>query len=254
MPRRSVGGYLKRYRLTIALSVFVVLAEVVLLSKFLIDRPDVGKASQDAGHEQQASRYIPALRPAWVPIRTRILYALDVNLTFIDRYHDTLNVLSTLAIAIFTATLWGTTRGLYVSGEKQIVLANRNAAAAEAAANAASESLELAKLALTGLDRPYVFLIVEDHTVPETLTFSDLIQRGDEFTITYRYKNFGKSPALIRETAFITRLYRGHESVGPIRRHSKNHSSQAKSRSWVIGGSEISHLLDRKLILLLIRV
>lgn len=147
MPRRSVGGYLRRHWLAVALGAFVVLSEVMILTQFPIDRSDVGEASHDAGQGQKASRQIPPFAFAWVPIRARLLLFVRINLLFIDRYHDTLNAVSTLAVAIFTATLWSTTRGLYISGEKQIALANRTAAAAENAVSVARGSFILSQRA-----------------------------------------------------------------------------------------------------------
>lgn len=134
-------GYLKRHWVAFSLALLIAVSEALILTQAPVGRSDKGEATQNAGNTEQASRPIPPLVFAWVPIRDRIAWVIFTNLRFIDRYHDTLNAVSTLAVAIFTATLWQTTRGLFIAGEKQIGLAVRNAVAAEKAAEAATNAL-----------------------------------------------------------------------------------------------------------------
>jgi len=141
MRGHTIGRGLRRHWMSVSLALIVGLSEVAILAQAPVDRTDKNEAAQDASEAQHSSRQIPPLAFAWVPIRDRLVAAFYVNLRFIDRYHDTLNAVSTLAVAIFTATLWRTTKGLFDAGERQIRLIEGNAKVQDAVTR---ESLRIA--------------------------------------------------------------------------------------------------------------
>ena len=100
-------------------------------------------------------------------------------------------------MALFAATffLWRSTDKLYLAGERQIAQAQRSA-------DAAVQSAEAAQASLTRLERPYLFIQIEEvHHRGHTSSFSQLSNPpmidGHSISIDFVLANHGKSPAII---------------------------------------------------------
>lgn len=97
-------------------------------------------------------------------------------------------VLATIAIAVFTLTLW-------LSSEKMWRVTRISTIAARRAANAAIRQAKAAEDALTQLERPYIFVFGVKQI------FQD--QSRNDFFVTYTVANFGKLPAIIERSTIV---------------------------------------------------
>jgi hypothetical protein len=109
---------------------------------------------------------------------------------------DDINALSTIAIAIFTCTLWWVTWGMVRIAKEQRADVLRSIKASEITANAAMKSADVAERALMGLERPMMFIQISPAPVKwsierrkPNIPFPDL---------QYKFTNYGKTPAIIR--------------------------------------------------------
>lgn len=100
---------------------------------------------------------------------------------FIERHEGAITALATIAIAAFTGTLWFATKKMMEGGERQIVVAGDAAKAVKKSADA-----------MIAIERPRVIIskTAIHETIDEELGYPILICQ-------YRYKNFGKSPAIM---------------------------------------------------------
>ncbi len=126
MRGSSARGYLTS-ALALCFAAVLIGGEALILQAPLVDQADSQPRAEQAADRKQPCRPIPRLTLSWVPIRTRACVALHKNLRFFDAYRDDLNALSTLLVALFTFTLWRTTKGLFKAGERQITLIEKNA-------------------------------------------------------------------------------------------------------------------------------
>lgn len=116
---------------------------------------------------------------AFSVLLVRTLWSLRVGVgALIHHYRDDINAFSTAAIAIFTGTLWWTTR--------------KSIAAIKITAEAANHSAWLAERALTEHERPWVFRDI----VHITWRNSPGVIAND-WLVSIRWKNIGPQPALL---------------------------------------------------------
>jgi hypothetical protein len=97
--------------------------------------------------------------------------------------------------ALFVATVWlvVVTRRLWDAGERQIAVAKQSA-------DAALKSAEVAEKALYGAEAPFLFIVLSPPDGTEDIIV--VTDRGVTYPVgfTYSLHNYGRSPALIRET------------------------------------------------------
>jgi hypothetical protein len=107
--------------------------------------------------------------------------------------------LATAAIAMFTATLWWSTRRLWIAGERQLRVARDAAAATIASAEAAKKSAEIAEASLFVAEQPYV--IVDAPAFEKLLDRDTFDYDGPAIDpwIHFRLANHGRTPAVISE-------------------------------------------------------
>ena len=179
----ALRGYLRRRWAIAALAALVVVSQALILSYTTIDAPDKQETAQQASEGQQPCRERQRLAITIHSAERVACVFLFTNLRFIDRYHDTLNAVSTLAVAIFTATLWQTTKRLFRAGERQIEIASKSVDVALKSANVAERSL-------FDLERPYLFI-----DPPE---FTPSAFAGRPPVLRYITRNYGRTPAILR--------------------------------------------------------
>ena len=148
--------------------------------------------SNSAGHKQSPGDDL-----------LRIVFWLVVDA--IERHRDLWLVLETLVIALFTGTLWWSTRRLWQTSrehaahmEASLHIARESAKAAQASAEAANRSAE----ALPALERAYLDLEVNP------LTANIINTHINSPIITYRFANHGKTPAILKHFSFVFRISR----------------------------------------------
>ena len=105
-----------------------------------------------------------------------------------DRTVEILTVVGTVAVAVFTATLWWTTRKLWREAADAGRIAARSANAAEVAANAATESVAKYHDNAVKELRAYVYFALLGQITLDTNTF---------VKIPFKLENAGKTPAKI---------------------------------------------------------
>lgn len=128
---------------------------------------------------------------------------------------DVLLAGATLVLAVFTILLFCATRGLLIEARRQFPHFKRNAQASYRAAKSAAESAD----ALLKSERAYVFARLLSG-FPEGRT--DYCEHGGptiskrDIEITFRIKNYGKTPALIVEARCDARVcYAYKEATNP---------------------------------------
>lgn len=124
------------------------------------------------------------------PVFTILVNSFDAAERLIDRHEKLLIVLSTIAIAGFTATLWRATTGLQTAAERQITDMQESLRIATTAANAAEHANRVNYDAFIADQRPWVS--------PDIALTSGLKQDANGISLTLQFilKNTGKSPAL----------------------------------------------------------
>jgi hypothetical protein len=108
---------------------------------------------------------------------------------FLNGYGVALTAVATVAIALFTWTLWQ-------SNEKMWTVTKVSAEAARNSADAA-----------VAIERARFYIIVDKHNLADIVALvensgvneSRSIPGGDNICITYRFRNYGKTPGIIRE-------------------------------------------------------
>lgn len=181
----SARGYLTSV-LAICFAAVLIGGEALILQAPFVDQSDSQPRAEQAADKKQPCRPVPKLNLSWVPIRTQACVALHKNLRFFDAYHDDINALSTLLVAVFTFTLWRTTKGLFIAGERQSTLIQRNvveqAKQTEESLRIAKQSADAARDAV-GLERAWL-------GAPKI----SVIQNGAVITFSFIFKNVGKEP------------------------------------------------------------
>ena len=66
-------------------------------------------------------------------------------------------------------------------------------------------STQVAEQALTGLDRPYIFLVISGQNIPTGATFGSF-QSERLIGVEFAYRNFGKTPAILKSFGFMPML------------------------------------------------
>jgi hypothetical protein len=151
-------------------------------------------------------------------IRTRLRLNYVCAWEFTDKNNGAIIALATIALSAFTATLWQATRGLQELGrlqqtdmqtsqaeamagvcaaaEAQERVLQQQSAATDAVARAAQESAEIARRALTELERPFAFVEVTQSGIgPGPLCRFTISLTGEQFR--FRVVNHGRTPAFL---------------------------------------------------------
>lgn len=110
---------------------------------------------------------------------------------FIHRNRDDINAVSTLAIAVFTFTLWWVNQGMIRIAREQRADTLRAVKAAEDAAEAAGEQVRIARQAVNANERAWLSVELNSH---EGLAFERL--GGPRLRINLFIKNIGKTAAM----------------------------------------------------------
>ncbi|MGA9851919.1 MAG: hypothetical protein WBR15_03215 [Gammaproteobacteria bacterium] len=119
-------------------------------------------------------------------------------LNWLEAYSGVITAIATLMIGGFTYTLWRSTRKLWKEAEASRIISKDSADAAKGSADAAMIAAEAAKKsadALPRIERPYIFVDGDKHTLSGNMRYTELV-----------FKNYGKTPAII--TRIQTRLVR----------------------------------------------
>ena len=98
-----------------------------------------------------------------------------------------ISAFATIAIAAFTYILYRATSALGEAGDKQI-------AVAQAAANAANRSAEVAERALIQLEAPILFITIEDDAIIVNRLPQMSLAAG---VLKYRFANYGRTPTCL---------------------------------------------------------
>ena len=102
---------------------------------------------------------------------------------FLNDYGVALTAVATAAIALFTWTLWQ-------SSEKMWSVTKVSADAAVEAADAA-----------IAVERARFFIVIEYHNLTEVISNAEsrgVLAAGENFSIRYRFQNYGKTPGIIK--------------------------------------------------------
>jgi hypothetical protein len=177
---------LKRYWPTIPLALFLAVAIFFEWSSANAPRP-----IKHSGSDQQTTNRPVNNDPSILLVAGR----------WIGSHHDAIEAASAIGTAIFTVALFGANLLLWI--------VTRTAAnAAKKAADAANVSAK----AVAIVERAYVYPVIIGHGAVEeciksALVFYDEVGKEDvpaleTAEITYRLKNFGKTPAIVK-TAFV---------------------------------------------------
>ena len=178
MPARISGQIRNRLIWGIAFA-------VVILGFFLAENYVAFRFSKCIS---QMTSYQAAERPQQHGlIISNFIWAQGVcSLSLIDRHNGFFSLIGTAAIAGFTFILWRATDGMLRVTERQSSELKRSIEAAE-------KSASVAERALTELERPWLLLegyAVRRYEPPST---------PNAWYITFEWRNFGRSPALIKE-------------------------------------------------------
>jgi len=168
---------------------------LVLLGEGLValGSPMVGAC--DSGSQQGAPHYgkerYPSLRVvAWGDARR----GLSCVGRWADANHDDIAAASTFVIAVFTFTLWRSTRKLGIDGQKQMRLLRKSIWVSAQSAKATRRLAGIANDTLVNAERPYIYafgvykFIVDKAVVGGYTPF-----------IRYSVANYGKTPGVIEE-------------------------------------------------------
>jgi hypothetical protein len=115
----------------------------------------------------------------------------------ITRDRDDITALATLVVAVFTGTLWWTTKGMMQVAEDQRRDSLEAIAASKLAAEAARKSAEVAERAFLEHERPWIFRSTVQMTPRGTPDVS-----ANDWWISITWKHVGRTPALITACEF----------------------------------------------------
>jgi hypothetical protein len=117
-------------------------------------------------------------------------------------YREFATAAATVFIAIFTFTLWWATKGLVGAAKIQSDDMKRSIVASEISATAASAQAEVARKALTDIERPYLFIFNVSRLTIEDFFNMDEGEVGHTLKASYDVANHGKIPAIIESLRF----------------------------------------------------
>jgi hypothetical protein len=156
------------------------------------------QGDEQSGNEKQAAENFVSFSAPWSGSINVGCAALAKITSAADKYHDVINALATILVAVFTFTLWRSTSKLWDASERQlshlVKEAGRQASDMRESIVAAQESAKAAMLAL-GADRAWVTLekpILNQATSGEYM--GKKFNRALVFSV--EWQNRGKSPAL----------------------------------------------------------
>lgn len=195
MSRREAGKYLKRWIIALALIVLAIFGEIGVLNYTVLDQPNEQQASGQPGQKEGTCPENKGFAVTINSAERLVCLFVFKNLRFIERNHDTLNAISTLAVAIFTFTLWASTQKLWLAGENQRKFSERIAAEQ---ARDMRLSLDIAKQSIEALqasERPHLI-------IGPSLIFLNSIARDGTAApnaLAIEWLNLGKGPAFLKE-------------------------------------------------------
>jgi hypothetical protein len=141
--------------------------------------------SETKAAAQEAKKGFP---PSPLPIIDRTVFAGRCALHEMYAYRDLIAAVATVLIAIFTFTLWQSTKRLWEAGEKQLRIGRQQTFANIHAAKAAKRSAEIAEDALVASTRPWVGV--------DQVGINSGLKSPGQITVDVFIKNTGNSPAL----------------------------------------------------------
>jgi hypothetical protein len=177
-------------------------AAVFAVSAWIVGTSD---AFHDCVHKHKNDNAYQALHKS-SPIVVRAVVRADLSAycagNSADRNSGPLTLLATGLIALFTFTLWRSTDKLWEASERQLRVTRQSVFANIAGAKAADKSADVAERALTDLEGPFLYPVVESDNLQES--FKPFVLYTDpssphapvQPTITFNIKNYGRTPAL----------------------------------------------------------
>jgi hypothetical protein len=149
---------------------------------------------------------------------TRLQLIAVCSAGFAQRFNGALVALATIALSVFTFTLWRATAGMWHIGQRQARDLERSIQATESlaveakrSADAAMTQAQIAERSFYDLERPYVF-ITDIRPTPQFLDYEH--EEGKavrrvfiRVQISYAFNNHGRTPAIIYEINFCMRLF-----------------------------------------------
>ncbi len=119
---------------------------------------------------------------------------------------DTLTSVFIGVTAIFTGTLWWTTRQLWQSSQAHTNHLAASVKATEESAKAAMTQARIAERSFYDLERPYMFLLEPKATLENARTVAPdgrIMDVPVVFDVKYTLHNHGRTPAILTEVQFI---------------------------------------------------
>lgn len=149
-------------------------------------------------------------------------------------------------IALFTGGLFAFTIALAIATIRLFQVTKKGLADQEALMRSSLQhtdrSAKAAENAIVGLNRPYVFPVIFRHNLGKGLTTMRMfLGTSPPRIVEFSYKNFGKTPAIIKQTAFHPHMEPIVSDLDQTRRRSEtnpafnNIQAQTISRAWVLG-------------------
>jgi hypothetical protein len=155
------------------------------------------QGESNSAKDDKSANWTSLMRTPWsASINGACRAAIAVD-RFTDEHHDSIIALGTIIIAMFTFTLWRSTRKLWEAAEQQRRDMLRSIMAAETSANAAKRSADL----IPNIERPYVLI----SSITVEFTFNAAIGRSIP-NITITFHNYGRTPANSDEMIIVTRI------------------------------------------------
>jgi hypothetical protein len=120
MSERATRTFVTWFWIAIA-CVVLIGGELLIINLVSLDgiHQQENHASQQTNEKEAPCEHIKAWTSYSGPMQQYACTVLFKNFVFIDAYHDTINALSALAVALFTFTLWRSTNKLWDAAKRQ---------------------------------------------------------------------------------------------------------------------------------------
>jgi hypothetical protein len=195
---------LKRWHRVLAITV---VASAVLAILFLAEVWSLATEGQPQSAAHPQNQYQP-------------IYALTVQFLLglwgwlgkrVD--HDTISTLAIVATAVFTGTLWWSTKRLWESSETSAGHLERSLSITDRAASAAQKSADVAERALFTIERPRLFVgsLRGYWDYPRTEGAPEPDDPVSGYKVFYRIANYGRTPAILVRMNWTIALHEGFE-------------------------------------------
>lgn len=173
-------GRIRKYFGFLAILIFIGIiigGELLVLELTPFNSINRQEGSQQGGDKEEHCSKIEPWTSYSGPFQQYACTFVFKNIIFFDSYHDTINAISTLLVAIFTFTLWRSTNKLWDAGERQF------------------------KFLVENQDRPVVDVDIKfngkvvEHVSGKTIG----IPYSGTVIAKFSIHNFGRTPAIILE-------------------------------------------------------